>query len=81
MRQNKKGFKFDLRDETGKEIYEGDIVKNKEGKQAKVRLGKYTHYIGGLSSPAYGIYFDGDPGFYFSEHLLRNKKVAVKVLK
>ena len=72
---------FDLKDFDGKEIYEGDIVENKEGMKAKVCFGQYIHYIGNEESPAFGVYFDGDEGFFFSKHLLKNGKLAVKVIK
>ena len=60
----------------------GDIVENRDGSlRARVKFGQYTHHIGKLSSPAYGVYFDGDEGFYFSEHLLENGRVDVVIKK
>ena len=82
MKMKEKRLKlFGLKDENGREIYEGDIVENKEGMKAKVCFGQYIHYIGNKESPALGVYFDGDEGFFFSKHLKPGAKLAVKVIK
>jgi hypothetical protein len=70
-----------FKDLDGKKIYVGDTVFNSKGQKAKLKFGYYTHHIKNLSSPAFGFYFDGDNKFYFSEHILKNKKLKVKVKK
>lgn len=73
--------KISFKDLEGNPVKVGDTVVNSKGQKAKLRFGYYIHYIKNLSSPAFGFYFDGDKGFYFSDHLLRNKKLKVKVQK
>ena len=78
----KKGvIKVTFRDLNDNIIYVGDTVKNHKGQKAKLRFGYYKHHIKNLSSPAFGFYFDGDDGFFFSEHVLRNRKLKVKIQK
>lgn len=67
-----------LKDLRGRIINIGDTVESSTGKKAILRFGAYMHfvkkYIGTntyrhIGSPAYGYYFDGDEGFFLSEHL------------
>lgn len=74
-------IKITFKDLNGNLIRVGDTVTNHKGQKAKLKFGYYKHYIKNLSSPAFGFYFDGDNGFHFSDHVLRNKKLKVKVQK
>ena len=69
-----------LKDRNDVEIYEDDIVQNATGQVARVQMGQYEHYFEDQVSPAYGVYFTGDDGFFFSEHLKENGKVDVEVI-
>ena len=77
----KKKEKIVFKDLDDNPIYVGDIVKNNKGQKAKLKFGYYLHHIKNLSSPAYWFYFDGDEGFFFSEHISKNKKLRVRVKK
>jgi len=74
-------IKITFKDLSGNPIHIGNTVTNRKGQKAKLKFGYYKHYIKNLSSPAFGFYLDGDEGFYFSDHVLRNKKLKVRVQK
>ena len=74
-------IKIVFKDLNGKSIRVGDTVVNDKGQKAKLKFGYYIHYIKNLSSPAFGFYFDGAEEFFFSEHIMRNKKLKVKIKK
>ena len=81
LKKKKDGIKVIFKDLNDNPVHVGDTVINNKGQKAKLRFGYYKHYIKNLSSPAFGFYFDGDDGFHFSAHVLRNKKLKVRVLK
>lgn len=81
MEKKKGEVRTTFKDLNNNFVHVGDIVVNNKGKKAKLKFGYHLHHIKNLSSPSYGFYFDGDERFYFSEHILRNKKLRVKVQK
>ena len=73
-------IRLELHDLNGRRLRVGDLVRSYTGKQAVIKFGQYTHYIGELDSPAFGVYFDGDDEFYFSEHLKPGGAVTVIIM-